>query len=224
MRLAKTKEEYEALSTCVDINDIKNHIEISLIEEVEKGTLSEDMKNYYLDNLVELHKHYHCFNLDSPEHPFFHQQAWRNDGIFKKLKYWTKDSDFSPLHDLAQSGNIIAITGDIQNLSFLKEKVISLIDVSNIPAFIKPSEWEWKIENKTSPHILRTYLPPPYNTKQFIINSNEQSKFICNPAQIYFISYPYGRPLDPTLHSWTVDNGKTNRLQPRYYRPRCIMC
>ncbi|MBX9922612.1 MAG: hypothetical protein K2Y01_00740 [Rhabdochlamydiaceae bacterium] len=223
LRLARSKEEYQELSTSTELSDIKNYIEIRLEEEAANGNLPEDMKKYYLNNLVELHQHYHCFDLDSPEHPFFHQQAWRSESVFEKLKYWKKDSDFYPIHELAKSGNIIAITGDIQNLSFLKRKKISLIDISNIPEFIKPSEWEWKIENKTHPRILRTYLPPPYNKKSYTINSNEQVKLICNPEQIHFISYPYDTPLSHTHYQWTVDNGKTNtlRLKPQYYQPAC---
>ncbi len=226
LRLSRSKEEYKMLSTSVEINDVQILIKTRLEEESANGHLSEDMRNYYLSNLVELHKHYHCFDLDSPEHPFYLQQAWRSENIFKNLKYWEKDADFYPLHHLAKSGNIIVITGDIQNLAFLERKRISLIDVSNIPVFIKPSDWKWQIEKTTHPHILRTHLPPPYNKKTYLVNSEKQVKLVCDPERIHFISYPYDRPLSPNLYRWTVDQGKTNTLQSesQYYRFNCNIC
>lgn len=130
LRITKTREEYIKLSSDIKDGNSDKHLDtdqlikdrISLISiALENSDLNEKIKCYYRENLSKFGSLY-----------LKERNLWRNKDSFKACWYHLNDTQFAQLQSYAKSGNIIAVVGDINKLSFLKMRKISIVDTSNI--------------------------------------------------------------------------------------------
>jgi hypothetical protein len=127
IRFSETMSEYAELSRPLgseaEFFDRCQWIEKKLL----MSDLKENPKNYYLKNLPALLSIY----LKAPK-------CWRNESsiesscYFDKCNYCNNEAQFLKIQKIAKSGNIISTIGDINELTFLKSREVTTVDVSNI--------------------------------------------------------------------------------------------
>ena len=132
LRISDSREEYVKLSTKPDyMNDSFYYHKTQLLKEriplirdkLIASNMSEKMKAYYLEHLEEFALIY--FNTN---------QLWRTiiKDKFEGCRYDLVDTLFTRVQKLAREGNIISTVGCINNLGFLGDRKITLMDTSNI--------------------------------------------------------------------------------------------
>jgi hypothetical protein len=130
LRISKTREEYANLSECIGKDklrlDLKQRIEL-ITEKTTQSNLPFSIKEYYLKNMRAICSLY--LLEPKPEREEINE-------MFEACAYNTDDEQFSKLQRYAQSGNIVCITGTINDLSFLKTKNVVAVDTSNISDYI----------------------------------------------------------------------------------------
>jgi hypothetical protein len=131
LRISDDIDEYIRLSQKLNLSGMEFVERMEIIRsKLNTACLDEKMKNYYLYNLYNL-----C-------HVYFGvTKSWRNESIpsglnrgqfFEKCRYDLDQNLFSKLQKYAKSGNIVCMTGDMNDLSILKTRKIPVIDTSNI--------------------------------------------------------------------------------------------
>ena len=130
LRISKTREEF--CSYIQDIYTRKGQLpEEKGLERIRvalaDASLPEQAKKYYATHLEDLAEIY-CRTT----------QDWRSIRVddFRCVQYYEKDDLFKIVQRYAKAGQIIATVGDIQDLTFLGERKVQAIDVSNIPDYI----------------------------------------------------------------------------------------
>ncbi len=127
IRLSEAQEEYEALSrTTKTDEEFVQRIQI-ISDKVEKSHLPENLKKFWDPTRIN---DFGAIYLKA-------EKLWRDSKyFFHECKYHKNVIQFNKLKGYADAGNIIFIpNSDINNLTFLKGKTISIIDVSNIPHY-----------------------------------------------------------------------------------------
>jgi hypothetical protein len=134
LRLSDTMEEYQDLSSPLsaseDINDAFIKKQSYIISKLNKSNLPEKAKAYYIRNFAELTKAYFQMSKHSWKTDEWMQEYW-----FSEVSYYKNYEQFIKLKNLADEGNIIAITTNINDLDLAKKLSdlhISVTDVSNI--------------------------------------------------------------------------------------------
>lgn len=128
LRISEDRKEYVKLSEIITGEDREKNLRIrieTIRAKVTKTDLPEPVKNYYLKNLENFAKVY--FSVD---------QSWKNTPYFEGVKYFEDDKLFNVLQHFAKAGKIIATIGDINDLEFLKDQNVAIVDVSNIHDYI----------------------------------------------------------------------------------------
>lgn len=116
-------------------------------KKTECARLKEHVKNYYLHHLDDFASVY--LQTD---------QSWRSDPAFLKGNFEKKEF-YSKLRKFAKSGNMISTIGKIDNLDFLKETKIAIVDTSNICHY---TILAFKAEKNFHPLIIWTKVKPEY--------------------------------------------------------------
>jgi hypothetical protein len=125
LRISETRQEYEELSQNIDFkneNSLTERIDV-IKNRLEKSRLDGKVKNYYLKNIDRIGEIYlNTF------------KSWRADcGVFfEKCRYDLNEKLFLKLQNYAKSGNIVCVIGGINDLSFLKNRRVTVVDTSNI--------------------------------------------------------------------------------------------
>jgi len=124
-RISETRAEYLELSQNVDLQDtesFKTRMKI-ILDKVKKSSLPERIKNYYLEHVEDFGSIY-----------LRTQKNWQceDSKYYKECRYDQNDDGFSKIQKYARAGNIISTIGEINDLSFLKGRIISVVDTSNI--------------------------------------------------------------------------------------------
>ena len=122
LRISENREDYLKLSE-QPLSEAASNERISLIKQkMKKAQLPDNVHAYYLKYLKDFSsiywKNYNSWRLES-------------DDYFKGCRYYLNDDQFAKLQQYAQSGKIISVIGDINDLTFLEEQV-SIVDTSNI--------------------------------------------------------------------------------------------
>lgn len=122
LRIAKTRQKYLKLSTIPQDEAFQKRIK-KISSKILKSDLPLKVKEYFFKNL----KPFASIYLTS-------DHFWRGPKAeyFKECRYDRIDEQFYKLQRYARSGNIIAKVGDINNLTFLKNRTVSVVDTSNI--------------------------------------------------------------------------------------------
>lgn len=106
-------------------------------ERLASLSLHDDIKTYYQENadsMAEVFFEANCswgmLDLIDPQNLKRSNEAPKSH--FQNANYSDHDELFKRIKKLAEDGNIIATLGSIDDLSFLKNASVALIDVSNI--------------------------------------------------------------------------------------------
>lgn len=167
-KIAQTRAEYETLSS--EFNSFTDRIAV-IADKVKKHGFPQRIENYYLKHL-DAFGHIYLYN----------NQVWKKDyrRHFKKCKFYASDPLFNKLQKYALSGNSINIIGNINDLKFLRNRNIGVVDTSNIHAY---SLINLQIEGASKPLIIWTsgkghghtiYSSIPYTA---ICNEEEKKEF-----------------------------------------------
>ena len=113
---------------------------------IESSNIPQHLKQYYFHHLNDFAEIY--FNTT---------KSWRSRDkqFFEGVQYHENPNLFNKLQQFARSGNIIATIGDINDLRFLENLNVGILDVSNIPDYVL---LDLKADKSFSPHIIWTYL------------------------------------------------------------------
>lgn len=131
LRISKTRDEYLKLSTALPLTGYYSYQLASILQDrikiiekkIDESDLPEKIKSYYQKNC----KIFGSIYLDA-------RQDWRGRKAedFKGCRYDQDEEDFLKLQGYAQAGNIIAVIGEINDLTFLEGRNITFVDTSNI--------------------------------------------------------------------------------------------
>lgn len=129
LRVVNDLTEFQDLSSEIKkgplrITELRQRIEIIRQKLMICDDISEEMRNYYLENLENFGEIY-----------LFQNQSWRASAQYEMVNYRINESLFQKLQRYAKSGNIIATVGEITDLNFLYDETIVIVDVSNIPDY-----------------------------------------------------------------------------------------
>ena len=126
LRLSKSRNEF--LSLCQKpVNPFEYHNRLAKIRSlIEESDLSLDMNNYYNSNLQAMAETY--FSVER----WWDSRYGTDPHFFAGVRYNEDDQLFAKLQRYAKGGNIITITGSINELGILHDLPISVIDTSNI--------------------------------------------------------------------------------------------
>ena len=154
LRISKTVQEYEKLSSYIrnkDENLLRERINV-IKRKIELSDLDEKVKRYYLENIYRFGEIYLTTDKN-----------WREeDSDLYKYCWYDRDKElFSKLKHYADSGNIICTVGSIDDLAFLKNRKITIIDTSNIKTY---SCLDFKGGGDFHPRIIWTIQDPKYTT------------------------------------------------------------
>lgn len=156
LRISETREEFNALS---DVKDITG--------KLEQGSLPENVKRYYLKHVASFAKIYHKLDKD-----------WKKDKRFEKVRYDLHDDQFQKLQKYAREGNIIATVGDINDLTFLRNRKVSVVDASNIHNY---SLIDLQGEGDFHPRVIQTLIIEEETTYSSFVHtpltSEERAEF-----------------------------------------------
>ena len=122
-----------------------------LRQRIEQSCIPPVVQHYYLHYLNDFAEIY--FNTD---------KSWRgsNKILFQGVQYHENPELFYKLQRFARSGNIIATIGNINDLRFLDQLSIGIVDISNIPDYII---MDFQGGKNFRPRIVWTYLHPGGN-------------------------------------------------------------
>lgn len=118
LRISENKEDYLALSKSCD--NIKQRVK-QIAKKIANLGLLDKILAYYKDHLKAFSSIY-----------YGQFKTWKEQKSFKNCKYHTDDILFSKLSKFAKAGNIISVVRNINNLQFLRDRKISIVDTSNI--------------------------------------------------------------------------------------------
>lgn len=155
LRISDNQKEYSTLST-------NNCIEV-ITAKIEKGSLPDKIRDYYLKNLKEFAHVYYS----TPK-------RWRTiiSECFTKCRYDLNHTHFTHLQKYAKEGNIIATVGPINELEFLSNRTISVVDTSNIDGY---SPIDLKVNG--NPRVIRTNCVSYFSHKHAPLTPSERTKF-----------------------------------------------
>ncbi len=124
LRISNSRAEYVKLSSFTQDVNVFNERILGIKEKIENADMPKKIQKYYLENLISFGLIY----LKTPK-------AWREspkEKNFKECRYDKNEEYFLKLQDYARRGNIISTIGDINDLTFLNKRTVSVIDTSNI--------------------------------------------------------------------------------------------
>ena len=177
LRISQNMQEYAKLSEPVAWWDKKAEATVNdRIRVIEEKTRSSDLpevvKNYYLKHMRMLGTTYLWLGQN---------EDWRKDPYFNECWYHNNEERFLKLQRYAKSGNIIATIGDINDLKFLRDTKISVVDTSNIHDYCVVN---LQGEGNFSPTVIWTelsvgetkYYSAPY-TSHSPLSTEEEAEF-----------------------------------------------
>ncbi|GEM_PF-4716097 len=138
LRIADNRQEYVDLSTPISECDFSTGSRRRLKKQERRDKLNERLKRISskIDQdkvMPENMKRFYQKHLNAAGKAYLYcAQYWRTEQSFEKLNYTKNDEQFLKLQRFARSGKIISTVGNINDLGFLKEKEISVVDTSNI--------------------------------------------------------------------------------------------
>jgi hypothetical protein len=133
IRLASSHEEYQELAMPLDYTDVedKNASYLLRLNRVNmllaQSNLSPELKGYYHTYLEQMATLYFTHQCVLGEDTY-----WKESASFKEVNYYQDAELFSKLQTYAKEGKILTTVGSIEDLEFLGEERIGLIDISNI--------------------------------------------------------------------------------------------
>ena len=158
LRISESMEEYSLISVITPnpgqnfdklLSDRICEIEAKLIQDIR---IPKPVKDYYLRNIQAFGEIYFSQNTY-----YDRRYYWRKSRDFGGVKYFEDQELFSRLQRYARDGKIVATIGDINDLLFLEDLPISVVDVSNIPDY---TIMDFKIMPGCHPTIISTNQHP----------------------------------------------------------------
>lgn len=124
--LAAPFEETTSLDTSASF-----HTRLDKLKQLLSASLlCDELKKYYFAHLQKMAMIY--FGAQSNV-PF--RECWKSASSFEEVNYYKHPAVFFKIQKYAQEGKIIATVGPIDELEFLGNVVIGLVDISNIPDY-----------------------------------------------------------------------------------------
>ncbi len=128
LRISQNMQEYTELSDPIpwssnDYDAIMSKRIAVITEKTQMSDLPQRVKNYYLKHIKTLGSAYLHLGTHGD---------WRKENRLSACWYHQDEEQFLKLQRYARAGNIIATVGDINDLRFLKETKINIVDTSNI--------------------------------------------------------------------------------------------
>jgi hypothetical protein len=160
LRIAESMEDYAFLSEPGPEN--KEAVMSKIVERLDIAAMPPHVKAYYQRNLANISAVY--FNV---------ARNWRNQTNFL---YYHKDlHHFDTLQSYARAGNIVTSIGKINDLHFLANRIVRIVDISNI--------WDYSVidlqngNSDFSPTVIWTWLtsgnPTNYYSYQHVWLASE---------------------------------------------------
>jgi hypothetical protein len=153
-----TFQEYASISESVT-SEVQLTERLTLIQDkTHKSDLPEVVKQYHLQTLQAYGRGYLTTN-----------KCWRQETQFQACWYHQNEPQFDKLQRYAQEGNIIFTLGEINDLRFLRERTISVVDTSNIHLF---SPINVQGEGNFAPRIIWTdqnYEQTTFYSRNYIV-------------------------------------------------------
>ena len=115
----------------------KEFIDLSELNGSKKETLKLIKSRIVFSNMPQILKEYYLINLEDFSSLYWDEQK-RGFAFSDKdteFDYWDKDEPFEKLRRYAQKGKIISTIGDINDLNFLANHKIAIVDTSNIAGY-----------------------------------------------------------------------------------------
>ncbi len=133
---------------------------IRIREKIISSDMSSKMKEYHLDNFIENGRNYlDCEHLPSIKtFDGTRNRVGDNTGV----DYHKDRCLFDKLQQYARKGRIIATVGGIDNLKFVGDRVVAVVDVSNIPDY---TPLNFQGNGRFQPRIIHNRRPPSIETR-----------------------------------------------------------
>lgn len=198
LRISKTVEEYRELSKQTqDENDFHERIAV-IRDKMLSNDLPDAMRNFYGKHLYNFGTIF--LNLPQDFKKSIPRLSWTKletfDNVYKKCQYHEDNSQFLKLKKYAESGNLIFTIGSINDLNFLKNRTISIVDVSNIPDY---HMLNFKAEGNFRPRIIWTLLNPPKTIYKSYVHKAVTPQ---EESELGELFYKIERCLAPGKGSW----------------------
>ncbi len=151
-KISRSIDEYRELSSS-KISNFHCYIE-NIIIKIYTSSMEPSLKRFYIFHLKDFAEAY----LDIDQ-----EDQWKRDlhGHFEAVAYYKYTPLFRKLQHYALSGNMIFTLGDVNDLKFINEDTVSVVDTSNVWAY---SLLDFKLSKMNEyPRILWTYLPTTRN-------------------------------------------------------------
>jgi len=205
LRLAKTREEYCQWTEILSPMDATRkswetyQTEVSARLELIRAKMNcsgllPALSTYYLQHLKTCASIYFEANAKWRKGPSFED--------FAKVDYRNNEDQFLILQRYAQSGSIINVTGNINNLTFLNDQKVAVVDSSNIhnyapinlvgDANLRPLIiWTSSIGSQTNYYAAPFVPPTPEEMDNFtelalsILNSGRRD-FLLNKEELFY--------------------------------------
>ncbi len=121
IRISKTCDEYARWTLKISDPDELSQAINAICGEIVNSSMPENMKDYYIKNAQKFGGIY--FEVD---------KSWMTNEYFRKVFYAQDDLQYQKIKRYADAGNIISTIGQINDLLFLKNRNIAVVDTSNI--------------------------------------------------------------------------------------------
>ncbi|MBA3238360.1 MAG: hypothetical protein H0T62_08470 [Parachlamydiaceae bacterium] len=186
LRISKNRNEYFELSATVPNNiSIKNRTD-KILEKIIESDLPVNLQEYYSKNLQDFGSVYLKI-----------KRIWADNlnkgDRFISCQYGLNDCQFSKLQNYAKSGNIIATIGSINELEFIQDRNVSIVDISNIHEYVMIA---LKGNENFNPRVILTD-PCPFSKAKYFSHSysplskNERLEFDQLIDKMYNTSLPW---------------------------------
>ncbi len=151
LRISRNMEHYAQLSS-LDARQYEGSLTVERYHHryreintaIETSDLPPALKEYYKKNLIQFGSIYYNARKTSD---------WRTSAKFNGVKYHEDERLFQRVQQYAKSGNIIVTKRDINDLKFLDNNNIEILDISNIPDYFIPN-----FQTNSTPRVIATKL------------------------------------------------------------------
>jgi hypothetical protein len=214
IRISTNHEKYQELANPEEPGDFTHRpLYLAKLEKIKKlleeSDMPEEMKQYYAHHLEEM-AHIYFAN----QYPRYLDQCWKFTKSFQKVNYYEQREVFEKIQKYARAGKIIVTVGPIEDLQFLGETSIGVIDISNIPEY---ALLDFKAET-TPEKILYTQVPRGHFSHLFTPLNCEEKEEIKNLLEMLTSRYqePLPKILREIFYFLSTDRRWQGPLPPIY--------
>jgi hypothetical protein len=131
LRISASREEYCALAKKPENNEESRQRIEYIRAKIENQPIPPILKDYYQKNLEAFAGIYYETSKEQWTKPY----SYYNQDYFTEVNYYESDELFAKIQQYAKNGKIVSTIGSINDLSFLYNHRISVIDTSNVDSY-----------------------------------------------------------------------------------------